>query len=114
MKIHSVNRPWGDFERFTLNEKSTVKIIAVRGGKRLSLQYHRKRKEFWRILEGRARATVGNKTFAVNVGDSVAVPMNTKHRIEALAGGVRFLEISFGTFDEKDEVRVEDDFGRAK
>lgn len=41
------------------------------------------------------------------------VQPKTNHRLEALAGGVSFLEISFGKFDEKDEVRVEDDFGRA-
>ena len=114
MKIYSEKRPWGEFERFTLNEKSTVKIISVRAGRRLSLQYHRKRNEFWRILEGRARVTVGKKVFVARVGDDIIVQPKVNHRIEALAGGVSFLEISFGEFDEKDEIRIEDDFGRAK
>ena len=35
------------------------------------------------------------------------------HRIEGLSKEAHVLEISFGKFDEKDIVRVEDDFGRS-
>ena len=41
-------RPWGNFERFTLNEQSTVKIITVNPGEAFSLQVHGHREEFWR------------------------------------------------------------------
>ena len=37
-------RPWGAFERFTLNEPSTVKIITVNAGQTLSLQRHEHRR----------------------------------------------------------------------
>ena len=33
-------RPWGNFERFTLNEKATVKIVTVNEGESISLQTH--------------------------------------------------------------------------
>ncbi|HEY4501282.1 MAG TPA: hypothetical protein VJI70_03425 [Candidatus Paceibacterota bacterium] len=39
-------RPWGNFERFTLNEKTTVKIITVNAGESISLQTHENRDEF--------------------------------------------------------------------
>ena len=29
-------RPWGNFERFTLNEKTTIKIISVNAGESFS------------------------------------------------------------------------------
>ena len=45
-------RPWGNFERFTLNEKTTVKIITVNAGEELSLQKHNNRTEFWKIISG--------------------------------------------------------------
>jgi mannose-6-phosphate isomerase-like protein (cupin superfamily) len=105
-------RPWGKFERFTLNESSTVKIIAVKPGKRLSLQYHNHREEFWRILEGKAKITLGKKIKIAREGDEIFVKKKQLHRIEALSKPVRFLEIAFGKFDENDIVRIDDDFGR--
>src|SRR5258706_508284 len=44
-------RPWGSFERFTLNESSTVKLIYVQPGERLSLQRHESRDELWVALD---------------------------------------------------------------
>jgi mannose-6-phosphate isomerase len=106
-------RPWGGFEQFTLNEISTVKILTVRPGKRFSLQYHKKRKEFWRFLDNPAKVTIGMKTRKMKKGDEVIVRTGQLHRIQALSKPVNVLEVSFGRFDEKDIVRVEDDFGRA-
>ncbi|MBI2660794.1 mannose-6-phosphate isomerase, partial [Candidatus Woesearchaeota archaeon] len=61
MKKFAVEKPWGRFIQYTHNEKATVKIIEVKPGGILSLQSHRKRKEFWVILEGKAIVTVGSK-----------------------------------------------------
>ena len=105
-------RPWGQFERFTLNEISTVKIITVKPKQKLSVQYHYKRREFWRFLDNPARVTLGKKTFVVKKDDEVIIPRKAIHSIEALSKPVRFLEIALGKFDEKDIVRVEDKYGR--
>ena len=107
-----VIRPWGNFERFTLNEKTTVKILTIKPKQKLSLQYHHKRKEFWKFLDNPAKVTLGRKTIRVKKGDEIFIPAKTLHRIEAYSKPVRFLEIAYGTFDEKDEVRVEDAYGR--
>jgi len=106
-------RPWGKFEQFTLNEKSTVKIITVNPKKRLSLQTHKSRKEFWYFLDNPAKVTIGNKTKTVKKGSTILIPKGTKHRVQALSKPARFLEIAFGNFNEKDIKRLEDDFGRA-
>jgi len=111
MKHIIVKRPWGKFDRFTLNEKSTVKIITVKKGEAFSLQYHKKRKEFWHIISGVGRMTLGNKKIKVKAGDEFIVPHHTNHRLHATAE-LKFLEISFGTFDERDIVRLEDKYGR--
>lgn len=105
-------RPWGGFERFTLNESSTVKILTIGPGKRSSLQYHRERKEFWKVLEGNPKLTVGGRVVRAKPDDEFVIGKRTRHRIEAGAKRVRMLEISFGRFDEGDIVRLEDDFGR--
>jgi mannose-1-phosphate guanylyltransferase/mannose-1-phosphate guanylyltransferase/mannose-6-phosphate isomerase len=112
MNREKEERPWGKFERFTLNEISTVKIITVNPKQKLSIQYHHKREEFWRFLDNPARVTLGDKTIDVKEGDEVVIPKKTIHAVEALSKPVRFLEIAFGKFDEGDIVRLEDRYGR--
>ncbi len=107
-------RPWGGFEQFTLNERSTVKILTFKAGKRNSLQKHKGRKEFWKILDNPCKITAGNKTFRAKKNDEIIINRGQLHRIQALNKDVRVLEISLGDFNEKDIVRVEDDFGRVK
>lgn len=106
-------RPWGNFERFTLNEKSTVKIINIEPGAELSLQQHEHRDEEWRVLSGSGRATVGEETRDVRAGDTYFIKRGTRHRIGGGALGLTFLEIALGEFSEADETRFEDDYGRA-
>jgi mannose-6-phosphate isomerase-like protein (cupin superfamily) len=107
-----VIRPWGGFKSFTHNEKSTVKILTIKPKQRFSLQYHNNRKEIWRFIDNPAKVTVGKKTFRVKKGDEIIIPKKTLHRIEAYDKEVNVLEISFGNFDEKDIVRIKDDYGR--
>jgi mannose-6-phosphate isomerase-like protein (cupin superfamily) len=48
-EVLTEQRPWGIFERYSLNEPTTVKLIMVEANKRLSLQYHNNRDEFWAV-----------------------------------------------------------------
>lgn len=111
IKIYKENRPWGDFQKFVENKKTTVKIITVLAGKRLSLQYHIKRDEFWKVIKGRCLVTIGEKTFPASQGSEFYIPRGTSHRIEAV-DNAEVLEISTGHFNEKDIVRIQDDHGR--
>lgn len=106
-------RPWGNFERFTLNEQTTVKIITVAPDEAFSLQTHAHRGEFWRILSGFGTVTVGDETLEANAGDEFFVTQGQKHRAHAGPEGLVFLEIAFGAFDEGDITRLEDKYGRA-
>jgi mannose-6-phosphate isomerase-like protein (cupin superfamily) len=105
-------RPWGRFERFTLNEPSTVKLVYVDGNKRLSLQYHNNRIEFWKVVKGPVKVQIGNETRTLQTGESVTVPAKTIHRLVGAGTDAIILEISTGNFDEKDIVRLEDDYSR--
>ena len=80
-----VERPWGNFEQFTLNEKSTVKILTVKAGEELSLQVHEHRDEFSRVLKGSGTVQIGEKSSEVHEGDSFFIPRGTQHR--ATIGG---------------------------
>src|SRR3989344_7568240 len=105
-------RPWGSFDRFTLNESSTVKILRLNPHMAISLQQRTKRSEFWRILSGSAIVTIGERELPGTPGIEFEIPPGTKHRIKATDTEVVWLEIALGHFDEHDEVRLEDDFGR--
>ena len=105
-------RPWGDFERFTLNERSTVKIITLKAGEAFSLQTHQHRQEFWRVLSGSGTVTIGGDHRDAAPGNEFFIPYGTNHRAEAGQGGFVFLEIAFGEFDEGDITRLEDKYGR--
>lgn len=105
-------RPWGNFERFTLNESTTVKIVTVREGEAISLQTHRDRDEFWRVLSGTGTITIGDVVSAAEAGQDYFSKRGSEHRIEGGAGGLSILEIAFGQFDEHDITRLEDRYGR--
>lgn len=106
-------RPWGSFERFTLNEASTVKVLVINPGEQLSLQTHAHRDEFWHVVKGSGQAQIGEAERQVAEGDSVFVPRGTLHRLTAGEAGLSVLEIAFGQFAETDEVRLADAYGRA-
>jgi mannose-6-phosphate isomerase-like protein (cupin superfamily) len=106
-------RPWGDFERFTLNEPCTVKIITVNPNQELSLQQHEHRDESWHFLRGTGTVTISDLHIPVKEGDHFFVKRGTKHRVSGGPDGLQFLEIAEGEFDEKDITRFEDNYGRS-
>lgn len=106
-------RPWGEFERFTLNEQSTVKIISVKAGEAFSLQTHAHRDEFWRVIGGSGSVVVGEEMREAKAGDEFFIQAGEKHRVTGGPEGMQFLEIAFGEFDEGDITRLEDKYGRA-
>src|SRR5712671_5588437 len=87
-------RPWGGFERFTLNEPSTVKIITVLDGEEFSLQTHEHRAEFWKIVSGTGEVRAGEEVSKAMPGDAFFIPKGTKHRAKGGTGGLMFLEIA--------------------
>lgn len=120
MNVHrnSINttkndRPWGSFEQFTLNVKSTVKVITIDPGMSLSLQRHNHRSEFWKVISGEALATLNNEKMTLKKGDSLLVPIGAIHRLTGgNIKGTKILEISIGDFSENDIVRLDDKWGR--
>tara|TARA_Y100000310_G_scaffold344805_1_gene459645 strand:- start:8256 stop:8597 length:342 start_codon:yes stop_codon:yes gene_type:complete len=113
MRTTTVKKPWGSFIQFTHNEKDTVKILVIKPKEMLSLQSHRKRSEFWYILEGHPTITLNTKVKKYKPGDKVKFGPKTKHRIANNTKKlVRVLEIATGNFDEKDIVRYEDKYQR--
>ncbi|HOS97518.1 MAG TPA: phosphomannose isomerase type II C-terminal cupin domain [Deltaproteobacteria bacterium] len=109
-------RPWGFYEVLSDDRSDhKVKRITVWPGKRLSLQYHRRRAEHWIVVAGRALVTVNGKELVLSPGGSIDVPIGALHRVESASDvPLVFIEVQQGEyFGEDDIVRLEDDFGRA-
>lgn len=111
--VYRESRPWGEFEQFTKNALSTVKLIHVKPGEALSLQRHHSRDEFWRVISGNGTLTIGDLDIKAEPGTDHFVPRETNHRITGGSEPLLILEISTGEFDENDIERLEDRYSRA-
>ncbi len=110
----TVHRPWGSYTVLEEGNGYKVKRLTVLPGKRLSLQMHYHRNEFWVVVKGTAKVTVGDREFLLRKGESTFIPMGTKHRLEN-PGKVTLevIEVQIGEYlGEDDIVRFADDFGR--
>lgn len=98
------------------------KILIVAPEKRLSWQYHHRRAEIWRVIQGQAGVKrSANDTEGVleilNVGDTITLQQGERHRLIGLDDYAVIAEIWQHTdanhpSDEDDIVRLQDDFGR--
>jgi mannose-6-phosphate isomerase len=107
-------RPWGFYEILLDESYTKVKQITVNSGQRLSYQYHNQRKEYWTIVQGSATIILDNEKVFRNQGESIHIPLGSKHRIiNEQEEPLIFIEVQVGDyFGEDDIVRIEDDYGR--
>jgi len=111
-----VKKPWGHEEIWAETDKYLGKILYINKGKRLSLQYHERKVETIRVLQGkltlvlqdRRDGPIFNRTLVE--GDIYHVSAGTIHRFCATDEDVTILEVSTPEID--DVVRLEDDYAR--
>ena len=95
-----------------MNELCTVKLLFIEPGEESSLQKHKNRSEFWRVVGGEGEITIGDEIKKAKKGDEFFIARNVKHRAKAKEKVFEILEISFGKFNEEDETRLEDKYKR--
>lgn len=110
----TVQRPWGSYTVLEEGPGFKVKRVTVNPGGRLSLQMHHRRSEHWVVISGTARVTRDQEVFDLHVGESTAIPVKTKHRLENPGQEtVHIIEVQNGPYlGEDDIVRFKDDYGR--
>ena len=111
-----------DIENLKISEKLSPKILVVQPEKRLSWQYHHRRAEIWRVLEGPVGVMTSDTDKQQPVeklesGEYVKLKQGERHRLVGLDDWGILAEIWQHTdpdnpSDEDDIVRVQDDFGR--
>lgn len=140
-KIDS-ERPWGGFfvidendsEKFIelffpeldkgtlMQGKLSPKILMVAPNKKLSWQYHHRRSEVWKLIQGSAAVATSDtdiesqRTNLVK-GNRITLKKGERHRLIGLNEWGIVAEIWIHTdtnhpSDEDDIVRLQDDFGR--
>ena len=138
------DRPWGGF--FVVDEnqaqmfadiyfdgldvsglrvagKLSPKVLLVKPGARLSWQYHHRRKETWRVIEGpvgiaRSLTDEQGSVEEFTTGETVVMEMGERHRLIGLENWGLVAEFWQHTdpkhpSDEDDIVRVQDDYKRS-
>ena len=110
-----VEKPWGYEVRWAVTDRYLGKILHVRKGEALSLQYHEVKDETLLVVRGCVDTEIGGddgalKTHRMREGDSVHLTPGTRHRLTAIED-TDIYEVSTPEID--DVVRLEDRYGRA-
>jgi mannose-6-phosphate isomerase-like protein (cupin superfamily) len=144
IRVQSVdlNRPWGGFlvieendaqpfidtyfsdidAQVITGEKVSPKILFVAPDKKLSWQYHHRRAEIWKLIEGeaglvRSMNDLPGKTEFMKRGEVVTLQKGERHRLVGTNQWGVVAEIWIHTdpqnpSNEDDIIRLQDDFGR--
>jgi mannose-6-phosphate isomerase len=146
LRLAEVNalKPWGGYLRFTKDslvpflaaywldvmiepplgkESVDPKILLVAARQMLSLQWHSRRGEIWRVIDGPVGVTIGDNWGSLShkayaTGQLIEIPPKKWHRLFGLEGWGRVVEIWEHTdpsdpSDEKDIIREHDIYGRS-
>ena len=138
-----IERPWGGFfvisednaqdfsniyfnglitEDLKVSGKLSPKILIIAPNKRISWQYHHRRSEIWKVVNGEINVVtshddVERKETILKEGDEIRLSKGERHRAIGLEDYAVIAEIWIHTdkdnpSDENDIVRIQDDFDR--
>jgi len=110
-----VDKPWGYELRWGITDRYAGKMLHVKKGEALSLQYHERKDEFQFVVKGTVDIELGGPdgaltTHPMKAGDTLHIGPGTRHRLMAVEDTDIF-EVSTPEID--DVVRLDDRYGRA-
>jgi quercetin dioxygenase-like cupin family protein len=110
---YRVEKPWGYELIWARTDRYVGKVLHVRAGHVLSLQYHNRKDETMHVFRGelilRTRPGATLEERRLRAGESVHIPPGLVHQIEAVEDS-DVLEASTPELD--DLVRLQDRYGR--
>ena len=113
--VEKVEKPWGYELIWALTDSYCGKVLFVKAGAALSLQFHNEKDESWLVQSGRAKLELGDagqkvlREGVIAAGDAFHYTPGTVHRVTAIED-TTILEVSTPHLD--DVVRLEDLYGR--
>ena len=109
-------------EKIKIGGKLSPKILVVNPNSKLSWQYHHRRAEIWKVFRGEVGVSRSfddnqNPLIKLVTGDQIRLKKGERHRLIGLSDFAVIAEIWQHTdpnnpSDEKDIVRLSDDYGR--
>ena len=114
-QIKHVAKPWGHETIWAVTERYVGKILHIKAGHELSVQYHNKKDETVYLLSGEILYRVGKdggenlEDVHLKVGESFRITPGTIHQMVAVTD-CDVLEVSTPELD--DVVRLSDKYGR--
>ena len=114
-EVKKVEKPWGHELIWALSETYCGKVLFVKAGAALSLQFHNVKDESWLVQSGRAKLELGEVGQSVlteeviGAGAAFRYRPGTVHRVTAIED-TTIIEVSTPHLD--DVVRLEDLYGR--
>jgi len=111
-----VSKPWGSELWFAHTDRYAGKILRVRAGCRLSVQFHKEKDETSFVLSGRVIVSQGESPDALTTrecgpGDSWRNSPRVVHTLEAVEDA-EIIEVSTPQLD--DVIRLKDRYGRVE
>lgn len=115
MKTTIKLKPWGREIWWAQTKNYAGKILEVKKGERLSLQFHIAKEETQFLFSGKVKLIYGEhskklKSKILKPGDSFHIPPGLIHRLEGIAEISYVFEVS--TPHLTDVVKLADDYGR--
>jgi mannose-6-phosphate isomerase len=108
-----VDKPWGHELIWAKNDRYVGKILHIKAGHKLSLQYHEVKDETIYVVHGVMDLEIvedgKSKIITMKSGDYQHLPTGTVHRMIGVEDADVF-EVSTPELD--DVVRLQDDYGR--
>ena len=108
-----VEKPWGYEIHWAKTDRYAGKVIHIKAGQALSLQYHNVKEETILLWSGRLLFELRNereiRKWEMELGERIHIAPNVVHRMTAITD-CNVIEVSTPEID--DVVRLEDRYGR--
>lgn len=104
--------PWGEFTTFYRTNNYAFKLLQIKPGFSLSLQYHKMRNEVWYIDAGVGEMTLGDNLFFIQKGVNLYIPKEMIHSVKNTGSEIlKIAEFQYGDLvSEHDIVRIKDPY----
>lgn len=110
--VNSIQQPimfaeksWGEYKVIDVEDESLTIKVSLKKGNKMNYHSHQYRDEVWTIINGVGIATVNDRDYVLNSGDTIKLPRNCKHTIYAETD-LQLIEVQSGKdISKKDKIK---------
>ena len=110
--VNSIQQPimfaeksWGEYKVIDVEDESLTIKVSLKKGNKMNYHSHQYRDEVWTIINGVGIATVNDRDYVLNSGDTIKLPRNCKHTIFAETD-LQLIEVQSGKdISKKDKIK---------